>query len=61
MNDDREEKLREAVEKMKNACTAFYDSDKSCSECPAYIVNRLTGETRCYFSDTWTEPYEWDV
>ena len=61
MNDDREEKLREAAEKMKSACAAFYESDESCSGCPAYIENKLTGETMCYFSDTFTDPCDWCV
>lgn len=61
MNDTREEELRAAAQKMKSACRAYYDSDDSCSECPAYIENRLTGETRCYFSETWTDPCDWDL
>lgn len=61
MNDTREEELRAAAEKMKSACEAYYESDESCSACPAYIENKLTGETRCYFSSTWTDPYRWDV
>jgi len=59
--EEQEQELREAAKKMSEACAAFYCSDESCCACPAYIENKLTGETRCYFSDTWTEPHEWDV
>jgi len=59
--EEQERELREAAKKMSEACAAFYCSDESCCACPAYIENKLTGETRCYFSDTWTEPHDWDV